>query len=1741
MSTKQENSSTTDNVSNAILSVLFEQGIMFFAKKGCRLAQERYAWKTSIALWENDSRWNDIKERYPLDWEGLFSIGNKQFWRSIFVYIQTTNEKEKYNRLVTLVARTQMAAHAQSDSEKEIVCQVLKRLIDAVENGWRAKLSWGDKALESLKPYVNRRLKDVEKQFGDAERNIIAALNYQGSFAAYVDGLNIHTEQSNHPMDYRGTIVPFIGRTAEIDALQGFLNTDQPFLWWSIIGSDGIGKSKLALELCRMQNNSESWKACFLNEQALKGWNANYIHPKNLLLVVDSASRISGDVKSLLSDMAQSKNIHNKIRVLLIENSAGREEQRPEWFPADLLACCYQQDHPFLKIGILSNNEQRGLLDSFTQNCSSPDYTANLDSDGKQTILTALSTIDSQAQRPLFLLLMADAWRRGEKNMHHWNISDLREQLKRNGRGIIQQYELDDVILAIQELNRQFKKSFHPICEQIIHRNETVKCLQEIESGNSFILHGRAGTGKSGCIIELLNQLEQRGILSLAIKMDERTPGDNSRAYGQKMGLPDSPVECLEKSSPHQAAVLLLDQLDAVRWTASHSATALDVCSQMIEQAKAINRYREQKIIIAFVCRTFDLEYDNSIKGLFHEEKTSELAIDWRKIEVKELSDIDVAETVGKENYAQLFPKVKGLLRLPQNLYVWTHLGDDDKNVNFTSSSDLTKKWWDLIVSRYIQEGGHDECELKELKSALVHIMETQGKLAVPEILLNNYSQRALHHLLSGGMLLKDGQTIRFVHQSFFDYFSMGDMFERLYGEETIVDILGDRQRQTPTKRYQLQMLFENLLSTDTVKFAEVGRVLLQSERVRFFLKYVFLEVLGQALRLTDELICFVKEYLDKSEWRMHIIDAVVYGHPVFMRSLLKDGTIRAWINGPDTALGFNLIRSISGSIPDETYEFFQPMVFTDKDLDQKIFNCLPHDFADDSESLFHLRMDLLLRNPELWVGFMAFWKELIERNPQRAMQMFVFAIENCEHWSKRGQLYFDNEAEDFYLKAAQERAQWVWDTFLPHLANSTANIISPYDKKLEPWQHRQHAGNKMARLYMRMTIEAAKVLIEQTADCFFHSVQLYMASPSLPVHEIVLHVLGLLPAQFSDDIIRWFIEDLEPRMLEKTSENEDKMLLAKMAIAKHAKTCSDEVFSIFENLILKSINKNALRRRLNYYREERKRNAKGICSYYETSYWGDLQHYLLSVVEYSRLSDEAKGRLCVLRRIIPKDYIPHYHSMVTGGFVHSPVANKAKTLRDNQWLQIICNSSRIKGRQSQKWGRNGTFEESTPEQFSSDLYEVGKNNPYRIALLALNFPLDVDSDYINTVNRTIEISNVDDKVKAKTVDLDLAQQIILKYKEQNLCDTALSFCRAISCRASEVWSNEILEMVIYNATKHEDPNPGQMNIIYDKDKESVTVESLMTNEINCVRGVAVGTIASLIWEDSSRYSLFKKAIESAIEDQHLAVNFAVMECVCAVYNVDRETAIKWFIELAKKDIRIVAHYRAYQMFYRIKAFHPADIDNLVVQMISSSYADVAKIGAEHMADMHIRDGSFSLVIFDGFMLTLEQKKAMLDVAIQLLQHVVFHEKSKQVIAHFMGDEEAFGDTCASIFFHKSVSIENDLPFIKQILSVRTGRRAIRYFIDFINETNIPIYKIRDVLLTMCDSLVKNAKDETKNPSSELYGVGDELSKLITLLYDRAQKEKDMDATSQCLDMWDMMYRERIGNIREISRSIAEL
>ena len=169
-------------------------------------------------------------------------------------------------------------------------------------------------------------------------------------------------------------------------------------------------------------------------------------------------------------------------------------------------------------------------------------------------------------------------------------------------------------------LNEEYGQVFKPFSCGFVEREETEKCLELIREGVSVVIHGNAGIGKSGCTENLISRLKRENITYLAIKLDRNMPVGNSEIWAKELGFPASISYCINAVAPNDSAVLILDQLDALRWTQAHSSDALMICTQVINEIRQLNKERKHPISLAFVCRTYDLNNDSIISSLFVNE-----------------------------------------------------------------------------------------------------------------------------------------------------------------------------------------------------------------------------------------------------------------------------------------------------------------------------------------------------------------------------------------------------------------------------------------------------------------------------------------------------------------------------------------------------------------------------------------------------------------------------------------------------------------------------------------------------------------------------------------------------------------------------------------------------------------------------------------------------------------------------------------------------------------------------------------------------------------------------------------------------------------------------------------------------------------------------------------------------------------------------------------------------------------
>ncbi|HEX7243865.1 MAG TPA: hypothetical protein VF263_26495, partial [Longimicrobiaceae bacterium] len=116
--------------------------------------------------------------------------------------------------------------------------------------------------------------------------------------------------------------VPLVGRDDALRRLDAFLDAPHPFAWWMGRGPGGIGKSRLALELCLRRVGE--WRMGWIDDRELDGFDWRRWEPSRpTVLVVDYAEERAG----LLRELA----------VTLAERADGDRQEAPLAHPVRLL------------------------------------------------------------------------------------------------------------------------------------------------------------------------------------------------------------------------------------------------------------------------------------------------------------------------------------------------------------------------------------------------------------------------------------------------------------------------------------------------------------------------------------------------------------------------------------------------------------------------------------------------------------------------------------------------------------------------------------------------------------------------------------------------------------------------------------------------------------------------------------------------------------------------------------------------------------------------------------------------------------------------------------------------------------------------------------------------------------------------------------------------------------------------------------------------------------------------------------------------------------------------------------------------------------------------------------------------------------------------------------------------------------------------------------------------------------
>jgi hypothetical protein len=799
---------------------------------------------------------------------------------------------------------------------------------------------------------------------------------------------------------------------------------------------------------------------------------------------------------------------------------------------------------------------------------------------------------------------------------------------------------------------------------------------------------------------------------------------------------------------------------------------------------------------------------------------------------------------------------------------------------------------------------------------------------------------------------------------------------------------------------------------------------------------------------------------------------------------------------------------------------------------------------------MFQLRLRLLRKGSlENYTN----WETLCKKHPVRAL---VLIEAMASTWSEESPSSLDetrsapmDRADQLYdqdFKAlkdvAETHADEVWDLFIPHIVKLTdLKPIPQYDRRLAKWQKdsesRLDKYTNIKRAIVELVIVAGSKLAKNMPDELLSRTAHLEENTSVIIQEILITIYSHLPANCADSGVRWLLAD-PARFQLGPGYDEPTWMPAVRLVKALSPYCSEDIFRALESTII------------SYHAEDERRSAKHDLRAwrdgYFDDYWGRAQHFLLPALDSLRVLSQTRSLIAVLNRKY-ENYNEHRFLRcppISGGWIGSKLDKSLDRISDRSWLEIIKNKDIPVSHA--KWVQvdEDHAVTATIEQFAESLGKIAKRFPERFGQLALHFPLDAHPYYVaaiidalakNSVDKDLPETEKSDWTPAK---IPTAEAVLDRFKAGEDRETAISFCRLLRARSEENWSDTAIQRLINYAQHHPDLETDKLNLHCDKTAHEATVQMLYQNTINCVRGVAAEAIGALLWHHTDWLEKLRYGIDALIRDYHPAVRMAAIDAIMPVLNINKVLAVNWFCQACNDDLRIAASPRALLFFNYSFNSHAEQITPLVQAMINSPLEEVAQEGAEEATARWLFQNLFEDELKSCRNGTIPQRKGVAQVAAHFLQDEKYFARCQDLLTPLINDPD--GEVRK-----EAAKMARNPNFLKTV----TNRNFLHTYINskaYIDNSSSIVYDLKEfsgsllplseIIFDICKIFSTTLLEKTRDASLHILHSVSEIYSVLLRLYEQAQDNAVI--RDRCLDIWDMLFENRVGMVQELTKVI---
>jgi len=425
--------------------------------------------------------------------------------------------------------------------------------------------------------------------------------------------------------------------------------------------------------------------------------------------------------------------------------------------------------------------------------------------------------------------------------------------------------EIKKAGFAFEQINAQF----YNLTNSYIERKEVLELFNwinsEIKEDNSNIslLVGDAGVGKSVVIKQLLKMLNDNQVQTYAIKADIKELSNNI------VPNEDNSLDALYQTfsyliSNDGISVLLIDQIDALSQNLSNDRNKLKCYLSFIN---GFSKTFSKNVRIVISCRIFDLEYDPILNTLK----------DKNVIKLDKLTEKEVIQTLkllpNLDNTLIVSPKTIEILRTPQYLDTFCRIYVRNRNrVNYLTPQALYDELWQQTILFIDADYKISQSDIENTLYSIAKKIQKEETLT-PNWIATSKDFNIISYLGTNGIVFYNGKTIRFFHQSFYDY-----SLARYYttNGSSIAKEIEDKH-QGLFLRSTIKLIMSYQREHDESLYKDELETLLFSPKIRFHLKLLTLQMLGS---LQD-----IKTFEKKLIFKLQICNSELFG--IFLNQVI--------------------------------------------------------------------------------------------------------------------------------------------------------------------------------------------------------------------------------------------------------------------------------------------------------------------------------------------------------------------------------------------------------------------------------------------------------------------------------------------------------------------------------------------------------------------------------------------------------------------------------------------------------------------------------------------------------------------------------------------------------------------------------------------------------------------------------------------------------------------------------------